>query len=238
MNCLSTGAVTFVTCVVSLCAGAPVLALQPPKPEISLDASTKLDLLNARAEWVDYHGRRALRIAPLAGQEQATDQEMIAVLANSDFRNGVIEIDVAGSRRKGYATDDVSAFKGFIGVSFRIRGDSSERFYVRPENARLDSQLFRNRSTQYEASPDYPWQRLRQESPGMYESYADMEAGGWTRLRIEVSGSKAKLYVNGAPQPALIVNDLKHGDTHGAIGLWTRISVDAYFSNLRVTPAR
>jgi hypothetical protein len=238
MNWLSTGAVTFVTCVVGLCAGAPVLALQPAKPPISLDASTKLDLVNARAEWVDYRGRRALKIAPLAGKEQATDQEMIAVLANSDFRNGVIEIDVAGSRRKGYATDDVSAFKGFIGVSFRIRGDSSERFYVRPENARLDSQPFRNRSTQYEASPDYPWQRLRQESPGMYESYADMEAGGWTRLRIEVSGSKAKLYVNGAPQPALIVNDLKHGDTHGAIGLWTRISVDAYFSNLRVTPAR
>ena len=129
---------------------------------------------------------------------------------------------------------EVSAYKGFIGVSFRVRGDSAERFYIRPENARLNNQLFRNRSTQYESSPDYTWQRLRSEDPGVYESYVDLEAGGWTRLRIEVSGRQARLYVNGASQPALIVNDLKHGESQGAIGLWTRISSDAYFSNLRV----
>jgi hypothetical protein len=106
--------------------------------------------------------------------------------------------------------------------------------YVRPENARLDEQLFRNRSIQYEEDPDWPWPRLRRESPGTYESYADMEAGAWTRLRIEVVGSHAKLFVNDAPQPALVVNDLKLGKTRGRIALWTRISSDAYFSRLRV----
>jgi hypothetical protein len=34
-----------------------------------------------------------------------------------------------------------------IGVSFRMQEEKAERFYVRPENARLDNQLFRNRST-------------------------------------------------------------------------------------------
>jgi hypothetical protein len=201
---------------------------------VRLDASTPLALTNGRVLWVDYKGRRALKLAPLAGHEQDTDQEMVAVLTGSDFRDGVIEVDVSGARRQGYATDDVSAFKGFVGVSFRVRGDSAERFYLRPENARLNSQLFRNRSTQYESSPDYAWQRLRQESPGAYESYVDLEAGGWTTLRIEVSGKTARLYVNGASQPALVVNDLKHGESRGAIGLWARISSDAYFSNLRV----
>lgn len=221
-------------CMLAVALVSPAVA-QSSRSPVTLDAQTKLPPVNARVEWVDYRGRRALKVAPLAGQEQATDQEMFAVLAGTDFRDGVIEIDVAGSRRAGYATDNASAFKGFIGVSFRIRGDSAERFYVRTENARLDNQLFRNRTTQYEASPDHPWQRLREESPGKYESYADIEAGAWTKLRIEVSGRTAQLYVNGATQPALIVNDLRHGESRGAIGLWTRISADAYFSNLRVT---
>ncbi|MFI5312003.1 MAG: hypothetical protein ACHQQ3_12260, partial [Gemmatimonadales bacterium] len=102
--------------------------------------------------------------------------------------------------------------------------------------SRLNNQLFRNRSTQYESSPDYPWQRLRQEDPGVYESYVDLESGAWTRLRIEATGSTARLYVNGARQPCLVVTDLKHGESHGAIALWARISSEAYFSNLRVEP--
>lgn len=199
---------------------------------------TPLALRNARALWVDYRGRRAMRLAPLEGHERDSDQELEAELVGSDFHDGVIEVDVSGARRAGYATDNASAYKGFVGITFRSHGDSSERFYIRPENARLDDQLFRNRSIQYESMPDYPWPRLRKESPGMYESYADMEAGGWTRLRIEVSGRRARLYINGAPEPALIVNDLKQGDSHGAIALWARISSDAYFSNLRLTSGR
>lgn len=204
---------------------------------IQLDSNTKLELINARVLWVDYRGRRALKLAPLEGHERDTDQEIAAVLTGSDFKDGVIEVDVSGARRQGYSTaEDVSGYKGIIGLTFRIRGDSSERFYIRPENARVNNQLFRNRVTQYESDPDYSWQRLRQESPGVYESYVDVESGAWTRLRIEVSGSSARLYVNGASQPNLVVNDLKHGESHGAIALWARISTEAYFANLRVEP--
>ena len=221
-----------------LCLASPVAALtaqsRPIASAITLDSATKLQLVNARVLWVDHRGRRALRLAPLESHEHDTDQEMVAILTDSDFGDGTIEIDVSGARRAGYATDNASAFKGFIGVSFRMHGDSAERIYLRPENARLDDQLFRNRSTQYEADPDWPWQRLRRESPGAYESYADMEAGTWTRLRIEVAGTQAKLFVNDAPHPALVVNDLKLGKSRGRIALWARISTDAYFSRLRV----
>ena len=203
--------------------------------KLSLDSPTTLELNNARALWLEYRGRRALKLSPLVGHEHDTDQEMMAIVPGSDFHDGVIEVDVSGARRSGYSTaEDVSGFKGIVGLTFRIRGDSAERFYVRPENSRLDNQLFRNRSTQYESSPDYPWQRLRAEHPGEYESYVDLEPGAWTTLRIEVSGSKARLFVNGARQPCLVVNDLKHGDSHGPIALWARISSEAYFSNLRV----
>ena len=90
---------------------------------------------------------------------------------------------------------------------------------------------------QYESIPEFPWNRLREEQPGVYESYVDLEAGAWTKMKIEVAGTKAKLYVNGAEQPCLIVNDLKLGDVRGQVGLWAFVATDAYFSNLRVTKA-
>ena len=201
-----------------------------------LDSTMKLVPVHARLAWVDYRGRRALTFAPLPGQEFANDIEMMAIVAGSDFTDGTIEVDVAGARREGYSADPVSGFKGFVGVSFRVRGDSGERFYIRPENGRAEDQIFRNRSTQYEASPDFPWDRLRRENPGVYESYVDLESGAWTHLKIEVSGRKARMYVNGASQPTLVVNDLKLGIGRGAIALWSRISAQAHFSNLRVTP--
>src|SRR5262249_59682508 len=69
---------------------------------------------------------------------------------------------------------------------------------------------------------------------GLSRSYADMEAGAWTHLKVEVQGTEGRLYVNGATQPTLIVNDLKLGDTHGAIALWSHTFTDGYFANLRV----
>lgn len=217
-------------------AAAPIVGRQATAARpIPLNADTKLELSNARVVWVEYRGRPALKLAPLVGREHDTDQEMSAVLTESNFRNGVIEVDVAGARRAGYSTtQDSTGFKGIIGLSFRVHGDSAERFYVRPENSRGSSQLFRNRSSQYESDPDYPWNRLRQEHPGEYESYVDVESGAWTKLKIEVSGTTARLYINGASQPCLVVNDLRHGDSQGKIALWARISSDAYFSNLRV----
>src|SRR6202034_2934048 len=63
--------------------------------------------------------------------------------------------------------------------------------------------------------PDLHPGLLREEKPGVYESYVDIVAGAWTRIKIVVSGTKAQVYVNGADQPCLIVNDLKLGESHG-----------------------
>jgi hypothetical protein len=53
-------------------------------------------------------------------------------------------------------------------------------------------------------------------------------------MKIVVSGTKAQLFVNGAAQPCLLVNDLKLGETHGQIALWSYGGTDGYFSNLKV----
>jgi hypothetical protein len=57
----------------------------------------------------------------------------------------------------------------------------------------------------------------------------------WTKYRIEIDGRKARLYVHGAQQPCLIVNDLKHDPREGGVALWVGPGTEAYFSNLKIT---
>ncbi len=70
----------------------------------------------------------------------------------------------------------------------------------------------------------------------MYESYTDLVVSEWTRIKIVFSGVRAELYVNGAEQPSLIVNDLKLGETQGQIALWVGGGTEAHFSELMVMP--
>ena len=100
---------------------------------------------------------------------------------------------------------------------------------------RANDQVQRNHSTQYISYPDFPWQRLRKDDPGKYESYVDLEPGVWMKIRIMASGATAKLYVNGATQPTLLVNDLKLGDSEGGVALWLGPEAEGYFANLKVS---
>jgi hypothetical protein len=197
---------------------------------LPLDRISDLTLVGARAEAVVYQGQRAVRLRSRPGHE-ADDDSMLAIVPHSDFKDGTIELDVAGA-----PIPEVPNARGFIGVAFRVQAhpDSFECIYIRPTNARCDDQQRRNHSVQYTCGPSYSWRRLRTESPETYEAYADMEPGVWTHLKVEIAGTKARLYVNRAPQPALIVNDLKLGDTRGAIALWSHTFTDGYFANLTV----
>lgn len=181
---------------------------------------------------VEYKGSKCVRVAQAKGggvPQEAT----VAVVEGSSFRDGVIELEVASLLGTGAA----EAARGFIGLAFRVQPGVSkfDAFYVRPTNARADDQVRRNHSLQYISYPDYPWHRLRKETPEKYESYSDLEVGEWTRLKIEVKGSKARLYVNGASQPSLIVNDLKLGETSGALALWVGPGTIGHFRGLKVS---
>jgi hypothetical protein len=148
------------------------------------------------------------------------------------FHNGTIELDVAGL--PGSRASDTA--RGFVGVSFRIADNGRmETFYIRPTNGRSTDQLRRNHSVQYVSSPDWPWERLRKETPGVYESYADLEPGEWTHLKLVVKGTELSAYVGTATQPTLLVHDLKLGDVTGGVALWIGPGTDAYFKDLRVT---
>jgi hypothetical protein len=217
--------------LLSLSASAHGQQSKAPNSQLRLDSTDGLELVNAKAELVTYRGHRALRLVPLPGHESG-DDGMLAILTGSDFKDGTIEVEVAGTPRPGAPTDA----RGFIGMLFRVQdhGERAENLYLRPTNGRADDQLRRNHSVQYESASGFPWFRLRKESPGQYESYVDLDAGAWTKMKIVVSGTAARLYVNGGDQPCLIVNDLKLGETRGQIALWAHVTTDGYFSNLTV----
>lgn len=163
----------------------------------------------------------------------ADDEATYARLQNFEFYNGTIEVKVL-SRLLPDAPDHA---RGFIGVSFRIDENNShfEGLYIRPTNGRSEDQVRRNRSVQYFSYPDFKYDRFREENPGMYESYADIGLNEWIDMKIEVENNKAKLFLNKAEQPVLIVNDLKLGAMQkGGIGLWVDIGTEGFFKDLKI----
>jgi hypothetical protein len=205
---------------------------------LPLETTTGLVPHGVQIKAVSYQGRKAIQVLSspesdaVWAKEHAGTGGGIVVLPGISFHNGNIEIDVAGKPGAGAPSDA----RGFVGVAFRVDSNVSkyEYVYIRPTNGRADDQLRRNHSTQYSSHPDYEWLRLRTEFPGKYESYVDLVPGEWTKLRIEVRGTRMRFYVNGASQPTLLVDDLKMGDAEGALALWIGVGTEAYFANLHV----
>jgi hypothetical protein len=166
--------------------------------------------------------------------EQQSQVERLVVIDGTDFADGVIEAEIAGAPAAGA----FAGARGFVGLAFRVQPDlkTYDAFYLRPTNGRADDQLRRNHSVQYISHPAWTWNRMRQETPGKYEAYVDLVPDAWTRVRIEVRGDTARLFVHGQPQPTLIVNDVKSGArARGAIALWIDVGTVAHFRDLRVS---
>jgi hypothetical protein len=201
----------------------------PGTKELALTSLDGLDARGVQPSVADYRGRRAVRLV----EAPKYQGDAMALVKGVDFGDGTIEAEIAGSPVAGAA----EGARGFVGIAFHVQADGRlECLYLRPTNGRADDQLRRNHAAQYVSHPDFPWFRLRKEQPGVYESYVDLETGAWTRVKIVVSGTKARLYAHGAEQPVLLVNDLKLGSVRGGVALWIGDGTEAHFSNLVVRP--
>lgn len=196
-------------------------------------AGSRFEPIGVGASIQRIDGRDALRVVKNDSITEF-DAATFARLADiEDFKDGIIEVKVL-SRLLPNAPE---LARGFIGVTFRVKADNSkfESIYIRPTNGRAEQQLRRNRSIQYFSYPDFKFERLRKDAPGEYESYADMGLNEWITLRIEVSGKRAKLFLNANTQPSIIVNDLKLGESvTGAIGLFVDVGTEGFFTDLKV----
>jgi hypothetical protein len=204
-------------------------AAQAPK-HYALDSSSGLKLQNVNAVAETFQGKACVKLT-----EANPEGEEIAVVEGLEFANGAIEAEIAGAPAPGAS----EGARGFVGVAFRVQPDmrTYDAFYVRPTNGRAEDQERRNHSTQYISHPDWPWFRLRKETPGKYESYVDVMPDTWTKVRIEVRGDHARLFINDQPQPVLIVNDVKSGaSAKGGVALWIGSGTIAHFRDLTVGP--
>jgi len=192
-------------------------------------APNEVTAKNVSIAQATFKGRTALQVV---ANPEAANATAFAVVNDRQFRDGTIEVELAGQPRAGAAPDA----RGFIGIAFRLHADGRyEYIYLRPTNGRADDQVRRNHSTQYSSFPDFDFARARRDAPERYESYVDLQPGMWTKYRIEVDGRTAKLYVNGAEQPCLVVNDLKLEPAEGGVALWVGPGTEGYFSNLKIT---
>jgi hypothetical protein len=208
-------------------ARAPLCALLAVP--LAAQSADRLAGKNVSIAQTAYKGRSAIQVI---AKPEAANATSYALVKDVSFRDGVIEVDLAGQPSAGA----FAGARGFIGIAFRVQGDGRyEYIYLRPTNGRADDQVRRNHSTQYSSYPDFDFARSRQEAPEKYESYADLQPGVWIRYRIEVEGRKARLYVNGAEQPCLIVNDLRLDARAGGVALWVGPGTEGYFSNLKIT---
>jgi hypothetical protein len=212
-----------------------------------LETTEHLRLHNVTAEPATHQGRKGLRVTrsaeatrrleAMTSEERAkTLFEELALIDGVDFSNGVIEAEIAGVPGPGAG----EGARGFVGIAFRVHPDmrTYDAFYLRPTNGRAEDQERRNHAVQYVSHPEWPWFRLRKETPEKYESYVDLVPGAWTKVKIEVRGERARLYVHGQEQPTLIVNDVKTGaQGRGKIALWLGPGTVAHFRNLTVTVA-
>lgn len=207
--------------------GSNSAAAQEAPRLFPLDDPDKLILKGCKASIVDHRGRRAIELTALPDSRGA---DLLALIPNLAFKNGTMEVELAGGPLS-------PLVPGFLGLAFHIQDDHKrfEYVYLRPGNARLDDQLKRNHSCQYACEPDFDWKKLRDQSPGMYESYVDLEIDAWTQLKLDVHATKLRIFVNNAPQPCLVVNDLKLGEVSGAIALWPGGATRSRFRNLRVS---
>jgi hypothetical protein len=196
---------------------------------LGAQSADRLEARNVSIAQTNYKGRSAIQVI---AAPDAPNAASYAVVKDVSFRDGTIEVDVAGQPAAGAG----SGVRGFIGIAFRLQSDGAyEYIYLRPTNGRADDQVRRNHSTQYSSHPDFDFARSRQEAPEKYESYVDLEPGVWTKYKVEVEGRKARLYVHGAEQPCLIVNDLKLEPRGGGVALWVGPGTEGYFSNLKIT---
>ena len=243
--------------------GLAILSVPLAAQELALDSTDGLELVNVLATPDTLNGQRGLKVsgdpevlqaaqkrrAEMRAAMQARGEQPrgpgafealrtshLAIVEASNFGNGTIEVEVSGQPAPGAQ----GGARGFVGIAWRLQEDNKtyDCFYLRPTNGRADDQERRNHTVQYISHPEWTWYKFRNETPSRYETYADIVPGQWIKVRITVDGEKARIYVNGAEQPTLLVNDVKSGaDATGKVALWLEGSTVAHYRNLKITPA-
>jgi len=208
---------------------AALASFAPPARPQSVDTLT-LTSVGTDSRWkvvgrttsiVDIKGKHALKVSERAGMG-------LVWLDGYDFGNGVIELDILGRSKPVQGS--------FVGVAFRVvDGQTHDAVYFRPFNFQATDSAAHSHAVQYVSHPAWPWNKLRAERPGLYEReiVPALEGDEWFHVRVVVKRPKIQVFVNGAAEPCLVVEELSPR-AHGSVGVWVGEGSGGYFANLRV----
>jgi len=145
-------------------------------------------------------------------------EKQLAYLRDFEFTNGIIECDMRGG--------------AYLGIAFRMRdeGEKCEVFYFRPPKVEGWGNTIQYLGRGIKNFDSWDW--LRQNYPGIYETelvpipgpgkewWENPLSEEWFHVKVTVAGKKAQVFVNGAETPSLIVENLKHGENSGTVGVY------------------
>ena len=201
----------------------------------------ELEISDVKASIVELEGEKVLKVErdltslpfDLENLSKTVDEPTYVKVKNLDIQNGVFEVKMLSRIQ---TPSPFKGSQGFIGVAFRANEDNSayESIYLRPNVGRSDNQFARNHNEQYYAYPDYKFDRLRAESKGEFETYADIGLDEWITFRVEFKEKEAKLYLNDQEYASFIVNEMKGKTQSGSIALWVDIGTEGYFKDFKI----
>lgn len=200
------------------------------------------ELHNVTGAIVDFQGKKAMKIErdlkALPFDEKnlektVDDRHYARLLDLSDFENGTIEVKMYSQLQN---PSPYPPAAGFIGLYYRIKEDDSawESIYLRPKVGRSDNQLFRNHTVQYFSYPTFKFDTLRKIAPFRYEGSAPVSLNEWIKMRIEVNGESAEMFINDAKYSTFVIDKMLGKNQKGFVGLYVDIGTIGYFKDLKV----
>jgi hypothetical protein len=201
------------------------------------------ELHNVTGSIIKFEGKEVLKIErdlkalpfDVNNIEGTVDENHYARLVGlEDFENGTIEVKMYSQLQDPAPYPGIA---GFIGIYFRIKEDDSafESIYVRPKVGRAGKQLFRNHAVQYISYPHAKFDTLRKSyPPGSYEGSAPVALNEWIKMRIEVNGETAEMFINDMKYSSFIVDKMLGTNKVGGVGLYVDIGTIGYFKDLKV----
>jgi hypothetical protein len=157
------------------------------------------------------------RIEEYQGKTSLVLRGGLALVADADFRDGVIEYFCAFPEGR-----------GFVGATWRVQDAANrEEFYIRPHqsgnpDANQYTPVFNGLSA---------WQLYHGDGYGAPITY-DFDT--WIPIKIVVSGDQAEVYVRDLETPALFIDDLKRNAAPGAVGLAVPNFGSARYADFRI----
>jgi len=172
---------------------------------------------------VDFDSDRWVIDDPKAKKEEFLGRKSLFLSGNGaahlkdlEFENGTVEVDIA------------SMPVAFPGMTFRFASqDEHQLVYLRPHHSGHDD------ATQYVPAfhGSHPWQIYNGKG---YTAAANLPGSQWVHMKIEVKGLEARVWLDNAADPTLVITDLKRGYTKGSLGV-TAGAQGAHFSNFTYT---